>query len=117
MATRKKSASTKERDALLERVRDALRGKRLVERRMMGSVCLMIRGNMLCGVKGPDLMVRVGQAAYDAALQLPDVRPLVIGGKHPKGFVVVGSNGLRTSKQLESWLLKAMSFVDSLPAK
>jgi len=117
VATRKKLTSTKDRDAFLGRVRDALRGKRLVERRMMGSICLMFRGNMLCGVKGADLMVRVGQAAYDAALQSPDVRPLVIGGKNPKGFVVVASNGIRTSRQLESWLLKAMRYVDSLPAK
>ena len=35
---------------------------------MFGGPCIMIAGNMASGIVGKQLMVRVGPAAYEAAL-------------------------------------------------
>ncbi|MGQ0655667.1 MAG: hypothetical protein ACT4P4_25980, partial [Betaproteobacteria bacterium] len=49
--------------ALAERVRKALRFKRNIsEKRMMGGICFLLRGHMLCGTAKPGFLFRVGSA-------------------------------------------------------
>jgi len=56
-------------ETLVDRVRDQLSGiPGIAERRMFGGVCFTLNGNMLCGVVKNEIMVRVGDAAYPAAL-------------------------------------------------
>ena len=47
-----------------------------VEKRMVGGRSFMVGGHLCCGVTGPDLMVRVGPAAYRSALAEPHARPM-----------------------------------------
>ena len=65
----------------------------LSERRMFGGLCFMDRGNMICGIAGDGLMMRVGKDGMDAALALPDVEPMEMGGRVMGGFVTIHGEG------------------------
>lgn len=83
--------------ALAERVRKALGGKRgLTEKKMMGGICFLLHGHMLCGTAKPGFMFRVG--------------------KGREGFVWVDPADC-TAAQLAQWLARAQSYVKTLPAK
>jgi len=88
------------------------------EIRMMGGLIFMVNGNMCCGVADQDLMVRVGPAAYDAALSEPHVDPLEIGGgRKPRAFVRVKAEAIASDTQLARWLSRGLEFVSTLPSK
>jgi len=84
---------------------------------MFGGVAFLVRGNMCCGVVGNDLMVRVGADGYKDALARPHVREMDFTGRPLKGMVYVSAIGVRTAKQLQSWVDRGAQFAKSLPAK
>lgn len=100
------------------RIRQALPAKRhITERKMMGALCFMIDGHMCCGVTGAALMIRVGQENYQRTLARPHVRPMDIGGRQPKGFVLVDPEGYRSKAALDKWLVQALAFTAALEPK
>ena len=105
-------------ERLAERLRAALAGKRAVtEKRMFGGVAFLVRGHMCCGVTGEDLVVRVGPAAYEAALARRHARPMDFTGRALPGFVYVGPRGTARKASLEMWVAQGLAFVRTLPAK
>ena len=68
-------------DALAERVRERLeKEKRITEREMFGGLGFMWAGNMICGVQGEGLLVRVGPDLHHDALTRPHVGEMEMGG-------------------------------------
>jgi hypothetical protein len=105
-------------EALAERVRRALAGKKAVgETRMFGGLCFTLRGNMCCGTLKEDLVVRVGPGRYEKALAEPHARPMDFTGRPLKGFVFVGRKGYKTDAALAKWVRWAVDFAGSLPEK
>lgn len=104
-------------EAAAVRVRQLLPARRTSERKMMGALCFMVDGNMCCGVTGAALMVRVGSEGYASALTKAHVRPMDIGGRQPKGFVLVDPEGYRTKAALEKWVGVGLATAAALPAK
>src|SRR4051812_5564823 len=80
---------------------------------MVGGRSFSCRGRMFCGVNAAGLVVRVSQEHRDAVLAEPHVRPLVIGGRHPAGFVVVEPAGLETDELLAGWVERALAALDA----
>ena len=104
--------------ALAARISALLKGRRGVEeKRMFGGVCFLVQGNMCCGVAGKKLMVRVGPAGYEAALQASHARPMDLTGRPLRGFVFVMPQGLRGQKALKAWVDLGVRYAGSLPAK
>jgi len=62
-------------------------------------------------------MVRVGPAAYEDALAGAHVREMDFTGRPLRGIVYVGPAGIRTSRQLASWVERGLEFARTLPAK
>ena len=88
----------------------------VVEKKMFGGWCFLVQGNMCCGLTGSgDLMVRVGPAAYSAALKLEHARPMDLTGTPMKGFVFVAAEGIRTGADLTAWLNRGVAYAESLP--
>ncbi len=105
-------------EKLADRVRAALARRRGVsEKKMFGGIAFLARGHMFCGVNGDDLMVRVGPAAYEKSLSRAHVREMDFTGRPLKGMVYVGPAGVRTAKQLRSWVDRGLEFARSLPPK
>ncbi len=105
-------------EKLADRVRTALAHHKAVEeKKMMGGLTFMFRGNMCCGVLQNNLVVRVGARQYEKALAYPHVRPMDFTGRPLKGFVFVDPAGFRTDRSLKKWIKLAVDFVRSLPPK
>jgi TfoX N-terminal domain len=108
-------------EALAERTRAALAvagHSGAAEKKMFGGMAFLIGGNMCCGVRGEDLLVRVGPEAGPRALAEPAARPFEMGQRGPSaGFILVGPDGTATDDALASWVDRALAFVVTLPAK
>ena len=105
-------------EKLADRIRTALARRRgVTEKKMFGGVTFLVRGNMACGVTQHDMMVRVGPDAYEEALAHPHAREMDFTGRALKGMVYVDAKGLRTARQLGSWVDRGVEFARALPTK
>lgn len=105
-------------DKLFLRISGLLKSTKGVEpKKMFGGICFMHRGNMLCGIDGRRLMVRVGPNQYEAVLKMKHAKVMDITGKPMKGFIFVDENGYKTEKALNEWLNLGLSFTATLPSK
>lgn len=104
--------------ATAERLRTLFAGRTdVVERRMVGGLSFVVNGNMCCGVNGSALMVRVGPAGREQALAEPHVRPLEMGGRPVRGFVLIDPDGFSTDAELTAWVRRGLDFIETLPVK
>ena len=97
------------------RVRRALGRRRgITEKKMMGALCFMAGGTMCCGVTGAALMVRVGADGFEGALAKPHVRPLKIGRRAARGFVLIDPPGYRSAAALAKWIEHGLAVAKAL---
>ena len=93
---------------LIERVRSALADHEgVVEKKMVGGRSFMVNGRLVLGVVGDDLMVRLTGADYDAALHEVGVRPMTLGGRALKSYLLIAPTAVATEADLVSWLERA----------
>lgn len=103
-------------EKLFLRISGLLKSTKSIEpKKMFGGICFMHRGNMLCGIDGRRLMVRVGPDQYDAVLKIKHAKVMDITGKPMKGFIFVDENGYKTEKTLNKWLNLGLNFTETLP--
>ena len=103
---------------LAKRIRAHLgRLRGLEEKTMFGGIGFLVNGNMACGVHGDSLIVRLGTAAYEAALKRPHVRVFDMTGRPMKGWITVSAPGYSTDSALSKWLDQSIEFARSLPPK
>lgn len=104
-------------EALAERVRKLLESNPDVnEKPMFGGVGFLISGNMACGVRDSDLVVRVGADAHKASLAEQGVGEFDITGRAMKGWVIVTAYAHR-GDHLKRWVDKGCKFAATLPPK
>ena len=89
----------------------------VTERKMFGGLCFMVQGNMLGGVMGDEIIVRVGAERYEDALKQPHAREMDFTGRPMRGFVVVASEGIALDERLDEWVQRGVQFATSLPPK
>jgi hypothetical protein len=77
----------------------------------------MVNGAMCCGITAEALVVRVGPAAYEAALAEPHVRPMTFTGRPLAGMVYVDPPGYRTARALARWVERGVEFVTAKPER
>jgi len=96
-----------------ERVRKLLTERRdVVEKKLMGGLCFMVKGGMCCSVSGKGgLLVRVGAPAHERMLCEPHVSPMEMGGRVMTGFVRVAPEGYRTDAALRKWIERGLDGV------
>lgn len=104
-------------EQLATRVR-ALLGDRgdVSERRMFGGLTFMVSGHMCCGVNSDELIVRLGPEDEEAALAMPDARPMDFTNRPMSGFVTIAPAGLG-DRDLGRLVAAAVAHAESLPPK
>lgn len=102
----------------VQRIRQKLvnKGVSFTEIKMFSGVCFMVDDKMFCGThidkkSGKQvLLCRIGEEAYESALDKDSCIPMDITGKPMKGFVYVTENGFRNNKELDNWLQLCLNF-------
>ena len=89
----------------------------LTEKKMFGGICFLLGGNMVCGVLGDDLIMRVGAAQYATSLAQPGARVFDFSGKPMAGWVTVAPTGYAAEDDIAHWVRMAVAYTGSLPAK
>jgi len=114
---------------LLDRVRAQLEelqlGGELIEKRIVGGTGFLWNGNLVCGVAGDDLLVRLGKeggayvrlakaeaASFDAAKL--SVRRMIMGGRESKTWFLVSGDEVRTKRPLRTWIERAVAFAATI---
>jgi len=112
--------------ALDEDLNDRLRahlGKRsgLAEKKMMGGMCFLLNGHMICGADRTKegerrFIFRVGKDNHDRANALPGAMPMIQGGRVMSGLFFVGDDDA-SDEVLDTWLDLAVSHALTLTPK
>ena len=104
---------------LADRIRELLGPLRGVdEKRMFGGLAFLINGNMSVAVSGRGgLMVRVSPNDTEKLLGRAHVSPMVMAGREVRGWVRVGADGVKTTRQLTDWVNRGADYARSLPRK
>lgn len=105
-------------EKLAQRIRGLLASQHgVIEKKMFGGLCFLIRGNMFGGVLRENLIVRTGPQDYERAGAEPHARPMDFTGRPLKGMVFVGPEGYQSDEDLKRWIQRGLKFALSLPPK
>jgi hypothetical protein len=104
---------------LSDRIRELLGPERGIdEKRMFGGLAFLVNGNMAVAASGQGgLMVRVPPADTEKLLAREHVTAMVMAGRETRGWLRVGTDGLRTKRQLQGWVTRSVDYARSLPPK
>ncbi|MHB8643523.1 MAG: TfoX/Sxy family protein [Gaiellaceae bacterium] len=104
---------------LAERMRELLAGERdLSEQKMFGGLAFLIGGNMAVAASGQGgALVRVDPAESDELVATTKARTMEMRGRQMPGWLRVGSEHLRTKRELANWVARGVTYARSLPAK
>jgi hypothetical protein len=103
---------------LAERIRGRLKERAgFTEKKMFGGVTFLLNGNMCCGVRVEEIIVRLPPSEGDQALSQPNTKQFVLNGRPLKGWILVGTKSLETDPDLAKWVDRAADFVGTLPPK
>ena len=103
---------------IVQRIREFFQEKNVpfFEKKMFSGVCFMVDDKMCCGThidkKANEdfLLCRIGEDAYQKALEMDNVIPMEFTGKAMKGYVFVTELGHKSVKDLSNWLQLCLDF-------
>src|SRR5215218_9765107 len=97
-------------EGLATRVREVL-GDRpgLAEKQMFGGLAFLLHGNMACGVRADDLIVRVAADDAETAMGEPGTRPFDLTGRPMKGWLLVDADGHAEDADLRRWIDRGLA--------
>ena len=103
---------------LAARIRELLEAEPGVEeKRMFGGLAFLVNGNMSVGSSGQGgLLVRVPPDDTEL-LEGEHVEPMVMRGRELRGWLRVDTEGVRTRRDLETWVERGVTFARSLAPK
>jgi TfoX/Sxy family transcriptional regulator of competence genes len=104
---------------LANRIRELLADEDgVTETKMFGGLAFLLHGNMsVAASRNGGLLARVDPAETDACLARPHTALMEMGGRKMKGWLTVAPEGLRTKRDLASWVKRSVKFVKTLPPK
>jgi hypothetical protein len=106
-------------EELADRIRELVAGESdLSEQRMFGGLAFLIGGNMAIAASGQGgVLVRVDPAQSDTLIARTNARLMEMRGRQMAGWLRVGSEDVRTKRQLAKWVELGTAYARSLPAK
>jgi TfoX/Sxy family transcriptional regulator of competence genes len=104
---------------LANRIRELLAQQPGVdEKQMFGGLGFLVDGHMAVAASGRGgLMVRVPPDDTEKLLARAHVSPMVMAGRETRGWLRVDAEGVKTKRQLASWIARGVGYVRSLPPK
>ena len=104
---------------LANRIRELIAGEDgVTEMKMFGGLAFLINGNMSVAASGQGgLLLRVDPEESDVLTARAHAGPFVMRGRAMQGWLRVDAEGVKTKRQLESWVRRGVGYARSLPAK
>lgn len=104
---------------LAERIREALADEPdVTEMTMFGGLAFLIGGHMAVAASAQGgLLVRVDPKQSEALMARTSATAMEMRGRPMAGWLRVGSDDLRTKRQLAKWVDLGAAFARSLPPK
>ncbi len=98
-------------EALANRIRGALAGYgKVEEKKMFGFLVFMVQGRMCLGVRGDEMMCRIGPDMMESVLRRDGCAPLRMRRKTSLNMIMVEESGMRARKDFEFWINLALEF-------
>ncbi|MHA4739077.1 TfoX/Sxy family protein [Dyadobacter sp. MSC1_007] len=98
-------------ESLSNRIREALADHpNVTEKRMFGGICYMVDDKMCVGVADDQMMCRIGEDAYESALERPGCHEMVFTGRPMKGYVFIDETGMKTESDFRYWINLCLDF-------
>ena len=106
-------------EELANRIRELVSAEPgLTEKRMFGGLAFLINGNMSVSASGQGgLLLRVDPAVTDALVSKPHARRFEMRGRAMDGWLRIDAEGVKTKRQLETWVKRGVAYARSLPSK
>jgi hypothetical protein len=90
----------------------------VTEKRMFGGLAFLIYGNMAVSASGQGgLMLRCDPADTEDLRRKPHAGPFEMRGRVMDGWLRVDPEGVRTTRQLETWVARGVAYARALPPK
>ncbi len=90
----------------------------VTEKAMFGGLAFLVGGHMAVAASGQGgLMVRVDPLEGDRLIDQPHVAAFEMRGRQMSGWLRVDLGGLRTKRQLQTWVLRGVSYARLLGEK
>ena len=90
----------------------------LSEKKMFGGLAFLINGNMAVAASGQGgLLVRLAPDDADKLLGAKHVDPMVMAGREARGWLRVAIDGVKTKRQLQSWVSRGAGYARTLKPK
>ena len=104
---------------MVNRLRELLADRDgITEKKMFGGLAFLLRGNMTVSAsRTGGLLVRIDPAQTDECLAKEHVARMEMGRRQMDGWIMVAPAGARTKRQLEPWVKRSLTYVETLPAK
>ena len=106
-------------EELAHRIREQLQDiSGVTEMRMFGGLAFLVDGKMAVTASGKGgLLARVDPAQTDRFARGAHVDPFVMRNRPMEGWLRVDEAGVRTKRQLRTWVDRGVAYVRTLPAK
>jgi TfoX/Sxy family transcriptional regulator of competence genes len=104
---------------LANRIRELLAQRPAVdEKSMFGGLAFLVGGHLAVAVSSKGgLMVRVPPDDTEQLLKRAHVNPMVMAGRETRGWLRVEAEGVKTKRQLTSWVTRGVGYASGLPPK
>lgn len=104
---------------LANRIRELLADEdAITEKKMFGGLAFLLHGHMsVSASRRGGLLVRIHPLDTDAALTVPHVTLMAMGGRTMEGWLMVAAEGVGTRRELAAWVKRSVTFVKTLPPK
>lgn len=90
----------------------------VTEKRMFGGLAFLVHGNICVGASHTGgLLARIDPEDASACWARPHVEPMRMRGRTMEGWVSVAPEGLKTRRELASWVDRSLRVVRGLPRK
>jgi TfoX/Sxy family transcriptional regulator of competence genes len=96
--------------ALVERVRAALAGRDVQEKKMFGGITFMVGGKMCISVGRGRIMCRIDPAFHDSALEHEGCRTVTMKGRQYRGYIYVDADAVKAPSALDYWMGLALEY-------
>jgi TfoX/Sxy family transcriptional regulator of competence genes len=105
-------------EGLADRVRELISARADVsEKKMFGSLCFLVSGNLAVCVRQDELLVRLDPDDAATAITEEGVRAAVMGKREMKGWIFVSEERISDDEELAGWVDAGADRAASLPPK